>query len=59
MAIEDAYIMIRRSLNNVGNLVDLVQGEVLSTGNVDEDVLGTIDAGVLQQRIVDGLGCGV
>ena len=27
--------------------------------NVDEDVLGTIDAGVLQQRIVDGLGCGV
>ena len=56
MTINNVHVGVCCCLNNICNLSNLQQGEILATGNVDEDILCSVYAGILQQGVVDGLG---
>src|SRR5438309_11199425 len=56
---DDVGLLVRGLLNDAGGLFHLVDREVVSTGEVDEDALGALDGRVVQQRARDRLLRGI
>ncbi len=53
---DDQRVVVRVRGDDLQHLLVLGQAEVVAAGHVDQDALGALDARVLEQRVVDGVG---
>src|SRR3989442_10090470 len=56
---DDVGVLVGRLLDDARRLLDLVQRQVGAAGEVDQDALGALDGGVVEQRTGDRLLGGV